>query len=221
METRTLQSGRVLIIDDQEGNIRLLERILASAGYTEIKAVTDPRKVTALYQEWAPDLILLDMMMPHLDGFEVMKQLQPLIPPESYLPILAITADVEPGGPPRPFFFGRRKDFLNKPIDRTEVLLRIANLLETRFLHLKVQEHNRTLEESVRQRTAEVREQATLIAKARDAILVRDLCYQISFWNEGRNAYTVGLARGNGQNRWPTARDEFGRTARGSPGDHG
>ena len=129
METRTVQSGRVLIVDDQEGNIRLLERILASAGYTQIKALTDPRQVTTVYQEWPPDLILLDLMMPHLDGFNVMKQLQPLIPPGSYLPILAITADVSPAVRQRALSEGA-KDFLNKPLDIDELVRRVCRLLD-------------------------------------------------------------------------------------------
>src|ERR1700691_6039393 len=169
MSEHPLKNARILIVDDQAGNIRLLERILLSAGYTQFKSLIDPRKVTALYQEWPPDLILLDLMMPHLDGFEVMKQLQPLIPPGSYLPILAITADASPATRQRALSQGA-KDFLSKPIDHAEVLLRIANLLETRFLHLKVQDQNRALEETVRERTREVQEQATLIARARDAI---------------------------------------------------
>src|ERR1700722_611316 len=126
-----------MIVDDQSGNIRLLERILTSAGYTHFKSLTDPREVAALYQEWPPDLILLDLMMPYLDGFEVMRQLQPMVPPGSYLPILAITADASPAIRQRALSEGA-KDFLSKPIDHAEVLLRIANLLETRFLHLKV-----------------------------------------------------------------------------------
>jgi putative two-component system response regulator len=77
----TLKTARILIVDDDESNIRLLGRILASAGYTGFKTLTDPRQVVALYQKWTPDLILLDLLMPHVDGFAVMKQLQSLVPP--------------------------------------------------------------------------------------------------------------------------------------------
>jgi two-component system, cell cycle sensor histidine kinase and response regulator CckA len=180
----TLKTARILIVDDDESNIRLLGRILASAGYTGFKTLTDPRQVVALYQKWTPDLILLDLLMPHVDGFAVMKQLQSLVPPGSYLPILAITADTSAATRQRALSEGA-KDFLSKPIDNAEVLLRIANLLETRFLYLKVQDQKRALEETVRERTREVRAQATLIAKARDAILVCDVHGEIAFWNEG------------------------------------
>ncbi len=184
MEERTIQSFRVLIIDDQPPNILLLETTLRHAGFTNLRSSTDSQAVLTIFAEFQPDILLLDLHMPGLSGFEVMSQLKSVIGNAIYFPILVLTADMSAEMKQRALACGA-KDFLTKPIDLTEVVLRIKNLLETRFLHLQLQEQNRSLEETVRERTREVREQATLIAKARDAILVRDLQASITFWNEG------------------------------------
>jgi PAS domain S-box-containing protein len=146
--------------------------------------LTEPREVLPTFQIWQPDLLLLDLAMPDMDGFAVMEQLRPLIHEGDYLPIVVITADINPATRQRALSSGAT-DFLTKPLDTTEVLLRLRNLLETRFLYKQLRDHNRRLEEAVRERTREVREQATLIAKARDAIVVQDLEGKIRFWNEG------------------------------------
>jgi two-component system, cell cycle sensor histidine kinase and response regulator CckA len=184
MEPRTVQSGRVLIVDDQPPNILLLERTLRQAGFTNMRSTTDPHAVLPIFAEFQPDILLLDLHMPGKTGFEVMEQLKGIVGNETYLPILVLTADVSAAMKQRALACGA-KDFLTKPFDLMEVVLRIKNLLETRILHLQLQDHNRSLEETVRERTREVREQATFIAKARDAILVRDLQARIAFWNEG------------------------------------
>src|SRR5713226_3465362 len=101
----------------------------------------DARQILALFSESRPDLILLDLVMPQLDGFAVMQQLQPLVPEGTYLPVLVLTADVSPMTRRRALAAGA-KDFLTKPFDRAEVLLRIHNLLETRFLNLALQAQN-------------------------------------------------------------------------------
>src|ERR1700733_15257749 len=184
MEQRTIQSGRVLIVDDQPSNILLLERMLRHAGFTSMRSTTDPDAVLSIFAEFQPDILLLDLHMPGRTGFEVMEQLKGIVGNETCVPILVLTADMSAAMKQRALACGA-KDFLTKPFDLTEVVLRIKNLLETRFLHLQLQEQNRSLEETVRDRTREVQEQATLIAKARDAILVRDLQVRIVFWNEG------------------------------------
>src|SRR5579872_926750 len=89
-------SARILIVDDVEANVRLLERILRQAGYAHLRTVTDARQVLPLYAEWHPDLLLLDLMMPHLDGFAIMDALRPLIPSGQYFPILVLTSDATP-----------------------------------------------------------------------------------------------------------------------------
>src|SRR3984957_4803440 len=184
MDERPIQSGRVLIVDDQPPNILLLERTLRQAGFTNLRSTTDPHAVLSIFAEFQPDILLLDLHMPGLTGFEVMEQLKSVVGNDVYLPILVLTADMSVAMKQQALACGA-KDFLTKPFDVTEVVLRIKNLLETRFLHLQLQEHSRALQETVRKRTREVREQATLIAKARDAILVRDLQARIAFWNEG------------------------------------
>jgi response regulator RpfG family c-di-GMP phosphodiesterase len=147
--------NRILIVDDQPANVALLERLLDQGGYTDIASTTDSRDVTRLYQEFEPDLILLDLNMPHLDGFGVMQELAPLIPPGYYMPILVLTADITPDAKRRALSAGA-KDFLTKPLDHIEVLLRIRNLLETRLLHLRMASQNQVLDERVRQRTREL-----------------------------------------------------------------
>jgi two-component system NtrC family sensor kinase len=152
MHEDTLKRARILIADDQPANVHLLERVLNSAGDTHIASTTDPCQILPLFSEFRPDLLLLDLLMPQLDGFTVMQQLQPLVSEGPYFPILVLTADVTPETRRRALAAGAR-DFLTKPLDRTEVLLRIQNLLETRFLHQALQTQNDRLEEEVRERT--------------------------------------------------------------------
>ncbi|MHB8776214.1 MAG: PAS domain S-box protein, partial [Anaerolineales bacterium] len=160
MIDHTLTNARILIVDDQETNNFLLESILELNGYLHYKSLTDPRQVLALYAEFQPDLILLDLMMPHLDGFAVMEGLRPLIPANTYFPILVLTADVTAETKRRALSSGAT-DFLTKPLDTVEVMLRIRNLLETRFLHLQLQNQNQILEQKVRERTAQLTESET------------------------------------------------------------
>ena len=145
-----LTEARILIADDESANVRLLERLLTQAGYHNIVTTTDPRQVRGLYEELQPDLILLDLMMPHLDGVAVMAQLP--IPEGAYVPILVLTADVTMEAKQRALAAGA-KDFLTKPFDRIEVLLRIKNLLDTRYLYRELERQNRSLEAIVAERT--------------------------------------------------------------------
>jgi signal transduction histidine kinase len=147
--------SRLLVVDDEPVNLELLEEILTSAGYTDVSCTSDPRQALARYQELDPDLVLLDLRMPHLDGFQVMGQLRAAQPAGSYLPILVLTAEVSAESKQRALSEGAT-DFLLKPFDMVEVLLRIANLLETRRLHLQLRQHNQQLEHAVGERTAEL-----------------------------------------------------------------
>jgi putative two-component system response regulator len=151
------RAGRILIVDDQSSNIYVLERILRRAGYGNLLSTTDPRKTVALFDEFAPDLVVLDLHMPDMDGFAVLEQLRPQIPEETYLPILVLTGDGSLASRRRALSAGA-KDFLPKPFDTTEVILRIRNLLEARFLYLELQAQNDSLEAKVRQRTRELEE---------------------------------------------------------------
>lgn len=147
--------AKILVVDDQDANVRLLQDILKREGYTNIVATTDSREVLNVCGMLQPDLILLDLMMPYLDGFQVMQQLAPTIANRTYLPILVLTADVTAEAKEQALSLGA-KDFLTKPFDYTEVLLRIKNLLETRFLYLQIQGQNQVLEERVQARTQEL-----------------------------------------------------------------
>jgi putative two-component system response regulator len=152
-----LSTARILIVDDEPTNVLLLERILGRAGYSEVVTTTDPREALSLFDEREPDLILLDLMMPGLDGFGVMQELSRRIPEGALLPVLVLTADATREARERALSMGAR-DFLTKPFDHTEVLLRIRNLLEARLIYLRLQRQNEWLEAKVREQTAELRE---------------------------------------------------------------
>src|SRR5690242_849930 len=143
---RSLFEGRILIVDDEPANVMLLERVLEQGGYTAVRSTTDSRQVLKLFDEFQPDLVLLDLLMPHVDGFQVMRQLMARVKSHSYLPILVLTADITARAKQEALSAGA-KDFLTKPFDLTEVLLRIHNLLETRFLHLQLLRQNDELED--------------------------------------------------------------------------
>jgi two-component sensor histidine kinase len=153
----SLKNARILIVDDQESNIALLEGVLGRNGYADRRSTTDPRLVVGLLDDYHPDLVLLDLLMPHLDGFAVMERVRARVPAEDYLPILVLTADITPEAKLRALAAGAN-DFLTKPFDVGEVTLRIRNLLETRQLHLQLKDQNQVLEEKVQVRTAELRQ---------------------------------------------------------------
>ena len=149
------RDARILIIDDHEANVEALKRILQRAGFTAVTGTTDPMKGVTLVQEWSPDLILLDLHMPRLDGFGVLEAIRPQIDAVSYLPVLMLTADSS-DDTKRRALSGGVKDFLTKPFDATEALLRIENLLETRSLYATLQSQNLLLEQRVSDRTREL-----------------------------------------------------------------
>jgi PleD family two-component response regulator len=134
VDPATLRAARVVIVDDQESNVTLLERMLDQAGYVNVASTTDSSQAVELCARTSPDLVLLDLLMPEPDGFEVMEGLQPLVE-QGWFPILVLTADVSPDAMRRALASGA-KDFVTKPFDRIEVLLRIENLLEARFMQL-------------------------------------------------------------------------------------
>jgi len=146
------ERARVMIVDDEIVNVRLLDRLLRGAGYIEIRSTTDSRQAIDLYIEMQPDLVLLDLRMPYRDGFEVLSELRVLTPDDCYLPVLVLTADATGGVLQRALLAGAN-DFLAKPFDAQEVVLRIRNLLQTRALYLALQQQNRVLEQRVQERT--------------------------------------------------------------------
>jgi putative two-component system response regulator len=154
MTSRIFKNARILIVDDEPNNVDLLRRLLERAGFSRIESTNDSREAVDLYVKFRPDLILLDLHMPHRDGLEVMDELNQ-IAEASYLPILMLTGDDTPEAKREALSRGA-KDFLNKPFHSDEVLLRIRTLLETRFLYLQIQSQNQMLEAKVRDRTREL-----------------------------------------------------------------
>ena len=152
MNEVSLRPSRILVVDDEPANVLLLQRMLEDDGYQAITTTTDSRRVLDLYRGTRPDLIVLDLMMPHLDGIAVLEQLRAEIPADAYVPVLVLTADATLEARRRALAAGAH-DFLTKPFERFEALLRIKNLLQTRRLYVALDEHNRALEETVRQRT--------------------------------------------------------------------
>src|SRR5256884_3768541 len=155
MDEQALKAARILIVDDESANVRLLERVLEREGYTHLRSTTDARQALPLYTESRPERVLLDLAMPHGDGFQIPERIKPLVPPKAYLPVLVLTADITMETKRRALESGA-KDFLTKPFDQVEVLLRIRNLLETRLLHQELARHNESLEEIVRERTQQL-----------------------------------------------------------------
>ena len=143
---------RILIVDDEPANVLLLQRMLEDDGYRAITTTSDSRRALALYRDTRPDLVVLDLMMPHLDGFAVLEALSAEVPAGAFVPVLVLTADATLDARRRALAAGAH-DFLTKPFERFEAVLRIRNLLRTRQLYIALEEHNRSLEDTVRQRT--------------------------------------------------------------------
>jgi len=151
---RDILGAGILIVDDQESNVSLLEQMLGDAGYTNVASTMKPQEVCALHRNNRYDLILLDLQMPGMDGFQVIEALK-TNDADGYLPVVVITA--QPGHKLRALRAGAR-DFVSKPFDLVEVKTRIRNTLEVRLLYRKLESYNKLLEQTVRERTAELRE---------------------------------------------------------------
>ena len=150
--------AEILIVDDERPNILLLERLLKAGGYSRIRGANDPRLVPDLLDERDTDLVILDLHMPHLDGFQVMEQIRARVEDEDdYLPVLMLTAENDPRIKLRALESGVT-DFLLKPFDRAEVASRVRNILQVRFLNKRVSQQNAELESRVRERTQELDE---------------------------------------------------------------
>jgi len=141
---------KILIIDDERMSVVMLERLLQARGYSRVLGLTDSRKARETCATFNPDLILLDLIMPNTDGFAVLEMLRSSDASESFLPIVVLTADVSEDAKERALGAGAT-DFLVKPVSPTEALLRIRNLLETRRLHVILENQLSALEEAVRE----------------------------------------------------------------------
>jgi putative two-component system response regulator len=160
MNDQALKDLAILVVDDQESNLALLVRVLERAGYNRITAISDPALCPQLVADTPPDLIILDLHMPGMNGFELMDRLASVTGSGTRVPLLVLTADVAPQAKLRALSMGAR-DFLTKPIDPTEVTLRVRNLLQVGHLQTQLRRHNEELEEMVLERTHDL-EQARL-----------------------------------------------------------
>jgi two-component system, sensor histidine kinase and response regulator len=151
----SLKNARIIVVDDEAANIDVLEGLLEFQGFENVKTTTDPTIVNGLCEEFNPDLILLDLMMSPISGFDVMEQLRTYRKQDTYLPVLVLTADISAETRQRALSVGAN-DFLTKPFDLIEVGLRIKNLLETRLLYKQAENQNVILETKVKERTSEL-----------------------------------------------------------------
>ena len=199
----------ILIVDDQDANVRLLEQMLNRAGYHNCLSALDSRDVLRMWEQLQPDIILLDLHMPHLDGFGLMEQLKARLPEEAYLPILVVTADSLPATKKKALSSGAT-DFLAKPFDAVEMVLRIRNLLETRFLHLALQHENQSLGQKVVEKTQDLEEaQIEMLERLAAASESRDDDTGEHTQRVGRLAAALGLRSG-----WPEDKlDQIRRAA--------
>ena len=149
-----LLKASILIVDDQEANVSLLEQMLREAGYDSVTSTMNSQEVCSLHRKHRYDLILLDLQMPGMDGFQVIEGLK-TNNADGYLPVLVITA--QPGHKLRALQVGAR-DFISKPFDLVEVKTRIRNMLEVRLLYKRLENYATGLEQIVQERTAELRE---------------------------------------------------------------
>ena len=188
---------RILVVDDEDLNLRVLRRTLEQAGYQRVVTVADPSRVPPLFVELEPDLVVLDLHMPGMDGFELMGRLAPIAGGRTGVPFLVLTGDATEDVKRRALEAGAR-DFLTKPFSPTELVLRVRNLLEVQELHRRLREQNASLEEQVSERTSQL-EQARLEILGRLALAAeyRDDATQEHAWRIGRTsgvlADTIGL----------------------------
>jgi PAS domain S-box-containing protein len=150
-----LKDARILIVDDQTANVKLLEEYLLFTGYTQVKSTTDPREVIELVESFRPHLLLLDLIMPYLNGYQIMEQIKSQMPNGNLMPILVLTSDTSEEAKRKSLSEGA-SDFLIKPFDAIEVGLRIKNLLFSAYLFSELRKSNTVLEEKVLERTREL-----------------------------------------------------------------
>jgi len=157
MPAENLQlSSKILLIDDEPLNIKLLEKYLKQTGYKNILSTQNSAIAVELYSQYQPDLVLLDLNMPTMDGFQILECLQ-RIETKSYVPVMVLTANTDDESRLRALEAGA-KDFINKPFSKIEVMTRIRNMLEVRVAHKKLQQQNKILEQKVNERTQELRD---------------------------------------------------------------
>lgn len=152
-----IKAAAILIVDDNPTNVRILERLLSANGFTNVTSTTDPYEGLELHESLSPDLLLLDLHMPTLDGYSVMDRVRKRLTSDAYFPVLVLTADATSEAKLRALSEGA-EDFLTKPFDHSEVLLRVCNLLKTRYLYVQLGLNNLRLETRVEERTRDLEE---------------------------------------------------------------
>ena len=182
-----LRSAEVLVVDDEPANVALIEQMLERTGFTRVRSTTDARQVRRLFLELRPDIVLLDIHMPHTDGLALLREIGELRGTEEYLPVLVVSADVT-NKARRDALAAGAIDFLAKPLDATEVGLRVLNYLEARRLHLRLVGERRELDEVVHERTSE-------LERAHLATLRRlNLVNEFRDNQTGQHTHRVGIA---------------------------
>jgi putative two-component system response regulator len=152
MTPDVLKTAKILVVDDEPMNVDLLQLILRDAGYANLSMVTDSRRAVSMFADADPDLVLLDLHMPHQDGYEILQSLRYVVPMDAFVPIIVITADITLDARRRALAAGA-SDFLSKPYDTVEMMLRVENMLRMRFLHRELQAEKASLEQRVKERT--------------------------------------------------------------------
>jgi putative two-component system response regulator len=161
---RAIERSKILVVDDEPANILYLERLLDIGGYDDVRTAQSGREALLIGAAYDPDLILLDLQMPDMDGYEVLKIIRPIYSSAVYLPILVLTADATHAARTTALELGA-SDFLTKPAEATEILLRVKNFLTMRFWSKEINERNIDLEERVRQRTQELEQSYTEVVQ--------------------------------------------------------
>ena len=152
--------GRILIVDDDQSTVRLLDRLLRQAGFQRIQTTSDPFAAEELFRTTCPDLVMLDINMPGMSGFEVLERLNAVMEDDAYVPILVLTASDDQDVRNKALTAGA-KDLIMKPLDAIELIARVENLLEARSLHVQLRDEKKLLEMTVEERSREVRATGT------------------------------------------------------------
>jgi putative two-component system response regulator len=168
MNPELLLQAKILMVDDESVNVQLLEKVLVHGGYTNLSMSTDSTRAVSMIVDDDPDLVLLDLHMPNPDGFKILELLKNLVPEEAFLPIIVLTADVTTEAKHRALTAGA-VDFLTKPFDNVEVLLRVRNALRTRFLYRQLHNQNALLEERVAERTQFLQKSVSQLIRTHNA----------------------------------------------------
>ncbi|HEV2368276.1 MAG TPA: response regulator, partial [Acidimicrobiales bacterium] len=199
----------VLIVDDQQPNVMLLERLLARMGVGRTVGVTDPREALGLYRSLDPDLVLVDWHMPHLDGLGILTALEPSAAQDAFTPVVVLTADTT-GAAREAALAAGATDFLTKPFDQTEVVLRVRNLLRTKALHRGLSARNATLrselaerERRERQAAAQQAERVSRVRRVLDGASIEMVFQPIVELESSRVVGLEALARFTGPPRRP------------------